>query len=146
MEAQSVWDSELGTLDGVWGSRGENGWRGFSVVIKSTLQVWWQLECLMVTKKVTETSEPLLWLWLWIAPSQAPSAASSLIKQKLKKRTTIWMRVKRLCERKKEKMVEKVKQTQIQSDLGKHRTEPKAENSNFSFQRVCAATERRLLL
>lgn len=56
------------------------------------------------------------------------------------------MRVKRLCERKKEKMVEKVKQTQIQSDLGKHRTEPKAENSNFSFQRVCAATERRLLL
>lgn len=122
---------------GVWGWRGGNAWRGFSVVIGSTLEVCRQLECLMVTK-----SEPLL--WLWIAPSQAPSAASShQTKAKIKKENldaseaTVWENEG------KDGGESKTNRYRATLESSERSPELKIETS---VSRVCAATERLLHL
>lgn len=122
---------------GVWGWRGGNAWRGFSVVIRSTLEVCRQLECLMVTK-----SEPLL--WLWIAPSQAPSAASSpQTKAKIKKENldaseaTVWENEG------KDGGESKTNRYRATLESSERSPELKIETS---VSRVCAATERLLHL
>lgn len=122
---------------GVWGWRGGNAWRGFSVVIRSTLEVCRQLECLMVTK-----SEPLL--WLWIAPSQAPSAASSHQTKANKKKENLDASEATVWENEgKDGGESKTNRYRATLESSERSPELKIETS---VSRVCAATERLLHL